>query len=447
MTAEVLIELGLTGESDVFAARQIGRECAAAFGMDRLDAIRVATAISEVGRDVVATGGGRARFRVDAANELCIDVIGIADRARWATSIAAAERLVDGVTPVTQQPGAGVTLCKRFGASVDRSAPRLDEVRNELAALSSQNPTDELREQNRELIAALDEVRAQKSTLEVVNHELEETNRGVMALYSELSEELERTNRGVVALYAEIDDKNERLREASEAKSRFLRSISHELRTPVNSILGLSRLLTDPAAGESLTNEQAAQVAFVRASAQDLLSLVNELLDLAKAESGRLDAVVDDVDVAALFDELRGTTEPLLRPGVALEVARPTGLRPLRTDPALLRHVLRNLLSNAAKFTDAGTVRLSAEADESCYRLTVQDTGIGMSAEDRGQIFDEFYQARTPLHATAKGTGLGLSFVQRVATALGATIEVSTELGAGSTFVVVLPSTPEGGQP
>ena len=447
MTAEVLIELGLTGESDVFAARQIGRECAAALGMDRLDAIRVATAISEVGRDVVATGGGRARFRVGAANELCIDVIGIADRARWATSIAAAERLVDGVTPVTQQPGTGVTLCKRFGASVDRSGPRLDEVRNELAALSSQNPTDELREQNRELIAALDEVRAQKSTLEVVNHELEETNRGVMALYSELSEELERTNRGVVALYAEIDDKNERLREASEAKSRFLRSISHELRTPVNSILGLSRLLTDPAAGESLTNEQAAQVAFVRASAQDLLSLVNELLDLAKAESGRLDAVVDDVDVAALFDELRGTTEPLLRPGVALEVARPTGLRPLRTDPALLRHVLRNLLSNAAKFTDAGTVRLSAEADESCYRLTVQDTGIGMSTEDRGQIFDEFYQARTPLHATAKGTGLGLSFVQRVATALGATIEVSTELGAGSTFVVVLPSTPEGGQP
>ena len=109
---------------------------------------------------------------------------------------------------MTQPPGAGVTLCKRFGASVDRSVSRLDEVRNELAALSSQNPTDELREQNRELIAALDEVRAQKSTLEVVNHELEETNRGVMALYSELSEELERTNRGVVAMYAEIDDKN-----------------------------------------------------------------------------------------------------------------------------------------------------------------------------------------------------------------------------------------------
>lgn len=447
MTAEVLIELGLTAESDVFAARQIGRVCAAALGMDRLDAIRVATAISEVGRDVVATGGGRARFRVDAANELCIDVIGVADRARWATSVAAAERLVDGVTPVPQQPGAGVTLCKRFGASVDRSAGRLDEIRNELAALSSQNPTDELREQNRELIAALDEVRAQKSALEVVNHELEETNRGVMALYGELSEELERTNRGVVALYAEIDDKNERLREASEAKSRFLRSISHELRTPVNSILGLSRLLTDPAAGESLTSEQAEQVAFVRASAQDLLSLVNELLDLAKAESGRLDAVVEEVDVAALFDELRGTTEPLLRPGVALEVLRPTGLRPLRTDPVLLRHVLRNLLSNAAKFTDAGSVRLSGEADESCYRLTVQDTGIGMSTEDRGQIFDEFFQARTPLHATAKGTGLGLSFVQRVATALGATIEVSTELGAGSTFIVVLPSTPEGGQP
>ena len=447
MTTEVLFELRLTEESDVFTARQLGRECAVALGMDRLDAIRVATAISEVGRDVVATGGGRARFRVESANELCIDVLGVAGPARWAASVAAAERLVDGVMPVTRQGDDGVTLCKRFGVSVDRSVDRLQQVRSRLAALSSQNPTDELREQNRELIATLDEVRAQKSALEVVNHELEETNRGVMALYSELSEELERTNQGVVALYAEIDDKNERLREASEAKSRFLRSISHELRTPANSILGLSRLLTDPVAGDSLTSEQAEQVAFVRASAQDLLSLVNELLDLAKAESGRLDAVVDDVDVAALFDELRGTTEPLLRPGVALEVVRPVGLRPLRTDPALLRHVLRNLLSNAAKFTAAGTVRLSAEADESGYRLTVADTGIGMSTADREQIFDEFYQARTPLHATAKGTGLGLSFVQRVATALGATIEVSSELGAGSKFIVVLPSPPEGGQP
>ena len=133
--------------------------------------------------------------------------------------VAAAERLVDGVMPMARQGDDGVTLCKRFGVLVDRSVDRLQQVRTRLAALSSQNPTDELREQNRELIATLDEVRAQKSALEVVNHELEETNRGVMALYSELSEELERTNQGVVALYAEIDDKNERLREASEARA------------------------------------------------------------------------------------------------------------------------------------------------------------------------------------------------------------------------------------
>ena len=167
-------------------------------------------------------------------------------------------------------------------------------------------------------------------------------------------------------------------------------------------------------------------------------------LDLAKAESGRLDAVVDDVDVDGALRGAprhdRAAPAAGRRPG-----GGPTGRpAPPENRPGAAASRPRNLLSNAAKFTAAGTVRLSAEADESGYRLTVADTGIGMSTADReAQIFDEFYQARTPLHATTKGTGLGLSFVQRVATALGATIEVSSELGAGSRFVVVLPSPEE----
>src|SRR6185503_11454944 len=149
-------------------------------------------------------------------------------------------------------------------------------------------PLDELSEQNQQLIAALDEVRAQRDDLARLNAELEETNRGV------------------VALYAELDDKSEQLREASEAKSRFLANVSHELRAPVTAVIGLSRLLLDPAS-EPLGTEQRRQVELIGGSAGDLLTLVNDLLDLAKAEAGRVEPNWVEVDLKALFGQLRGT--------------------------------------------------------------------------------------------------------------------------------------------
>ena len=260
-----------------------------------------------------------------------------------------------------------------------------------------------------------------------------------MALYQELSGELETTNQGVVALYAEIDDKSRQLREASEAKTRFLRNISHELRTPGNSVLGLSRLLLH-AEAEPLTEEQRRQVEFIEASALDLVRLVNELLDLARAESGHIEPTVDDVDLQKLFGELEGTTAPLVsRPGVTLVVedASPVGV--IRTDRALLAHVLRNLLSNAVKFTEAGEVRMSAQSDGSVVRITVRDTGIGIAPEDQPQVFEEFFQVRTRLQAGAKGSGLGLPFARRIANILGGDLTLSSDLGEGSTFVVELP--------
>ena len=279
-------------------------------------------------------------------------------------------------------------------------------------------------------------MRRQKSDLEIANRELEETNRGVLALYDELSTELERTNKGVVALYAEIDDKNRQLREASESKSRFLRSISHELRTPGNSILGLTRLLLDAGSGDPLSAEQQEQIGYIRISAEDLLRLVNELLDLAKAESGHLDADLRQVSLRELFGELRGTTEPLLRPGVRLVAADPGPADELRSDPELIRHVLRNLLSNAAKFTESGEIALSAHRQDDRVLIEVRDTGQGMSPDDQARVFEEFFQARTPLHATVQGTGLGLPFAQRVAGALGGQITLHSEPGTGSVFAL-----------
>lgn len=282
--------------------------------------------------------------------------------------------------------------------------------------------------------ASAAELRAAREEIAQLKAELDECRKGVTEAY----DELERTNQGVVALYAEIDDKNLQLQEATAAKTRFLRSISHELRTPVNSILGLTALLLDPRQPERLSAEQTEQVEFVRTSAADLLRLVEELMDLAKAESGRLVPVPREVSLPDLVGELHGMVEPLLRPGVRLEV-RTSGGEQVRTDADLLRHVLRNLLSNAAKFTADGaiTVSVTVSAPER-FQVEVADTGVGIAPDDLPRIFEEFYQALSPLQAGVRGTGLGLSFAQIVARALGGEITVHSEPGVGSSFLLTV---------
>jgi signal transduction histidine kinase len=302
-------------------------------------------------------------------------------------------------------------------------------------------PFDELAVQNQQLIATLDEVRAQRDDLARLNAELEETNRGVMALYHQLSDELEETNRGVVALYNELDEKSVQLRAASEAKSRFLANVSHELRAPVTAIIGLGRLLSDDSS-DPLTPEQERQVELIRGSAADLLSLVNDLLDLAKAEAGRLEPNWSDVDLKAVFGQLRGTLRPLAtRPEVEFVVEEPAVAR-LRSDEVLLAQVLRNLLTNAIKFTAEGSVRLSAVAAGSEVELTVADTGAGIPPELHERIFEEFYQVPGSYALSGKGTGLGLPYARRLVGILGGALRVTSEPGVGSTFTVSLPVSP-----
>src|ERR1700728_320861 len=187
--------------------------------------------------------------------------------------------------------GQVVLMAKRRPQHV---TPDLLAVRERLAALLPESTLDELRRNNQDLIATLEYVTQQKEQLLLLNAELQETNRGVMALYNELSEELEQTNRGVVALYRELDEKSEQLGAASESKNRFWANVSHELRTPLNSITGLTRLLADPAGG--LDAEQLYQVGLIRNATASLLTLVNDLLDVATAESGQL--VIEPTEVS-----------------------------------------------------------------------------------------------------------------------------------------------------
>lgn len=444
MTANSLLRFRLRAEQDIFVVRQLGREVTKAVGLESQDQTRVATALSEVARLILAAGrDAEVLFGVTTGqvSTLLVEtehpVPG--DAARLAPLLRQVGRLVDTMEVGDGGTGTVVRMSRRLPPSAPLlTTERMDHIRADLAGHVPGTPFDELVVQNQQLVHALDEVRTQRDDLARLNAELEETNRGVMALYHQLSDELEETNRGVVALYAELDEKSVQLRAASEAKSRFLANVSHELRAPVTAIIGLGRLLADESS-DPLTAEQRRQVDLIRGSATDLLRLVNDLLDLAKAEAGRIEPNLTDVDLKAVFGQLRGTLRPLAtRPEVDFVVEEP-GVPGLRTDEVLLSQVLRNLLTNALKFTASGSVRLTAARIGDDVEFTVADTGSGIPAELHDRIFEEFYQVPGSKALSGKGTGLGLPYARRLVNVLGGALLVSSEVGSGSTFTVRLP--------
>ena len=256
-----------------------------------------------------------------------------------------------------------------------------------------------------------------------------------------LNQELQDTNRGVVALYAELDERADHLRRADELKSRFLSNMSHEFRTPLNSILALSRLLLGRADGE-LTPEQERQIQFIRKAAESLTELVNDLLDLAKVEAGKIVVTPIECSAEGLFATLRGMLRPLLvGDGVALVFEDPADVPALLQDEGKLSQILRNLISNAIKFTERGEVRIwaSYEEDTDAVTFAVRDTGIGIAEEDLEIIFQEFGQVANPMQRRVKGTGLGLPLSRKLAELLGGSLTVESAPGEGSVFSVTVP--------
>lgn len=255
-----------------------------------------------------------------------------------------------------------------------------------------------------------------------------------------LRAELEETNQGVLALYAELDQQAEQLREVSELKSRFLSYMSHEFRTPLGSILSMTRLLEDGIDGP-LTEEQRRQVRFISGSASELREMVDDLLDLAKIEAGRITISPAWFDLMDLFAALRGMFRPLIEENrVDLVFEDPPALPLLYTDDKKLAQILRNFISNALKFTPNGQVVVSAKlVDAHSVCFSVRDTGIGIPQDLLPTLFEDFVQVDTPLQKRLRGTGLGLSLCKRFAELLGGEVGVTSELGVGSEFHVKLP--------
>ena len=252
--------------------------------------------------------------------------------------------------------------------------------------------------------------------------------------------ELAETNKGVVALYAELDDRAEQLRQATELKSRFLSYMSHEFRTPLGSIVSLSRVLMDHMDGP-LTDEQERQVRLIRGSAEELIEMVNDLLDLAKVEAGRISISPEWFEMVDLFSALRGMFKPIIsKQSVDLIFEEPKNVPMLFTDHKKLSQILRNYISNALKFTQKGSVRVSAECkDSEMVIFSVADTGIGIAKEHQKELFNDFVQVDSPVQKHLRGTGLGLSLSKKLAELLGGNVGIEGDLGKGSIFSVTVP--------
>ncbi|MGV9251996.1 ATP-binding protein [Streptomyces sp. NPDC003697] len=443
-----LITIVLREGGDVVTLRRCTQSACRALGLTGSSLVRLTTVVSEVGEHLLGAAGLTAQLCLEESDGVVVAVrFGWREARRPPSALlSAAKRLLDESRLLSAEGGGrhDLLLAQRTPAPTTSVGELVTDVRGKLAgADTAADLIEALRTQNRQLLAALEESQYQQEELQRLNAELEETNAGVVALYSELASELEETNSGVVALYAELEDKTRQLELAHEYKTRFWASVSHELRSPVNSVIALTRLLLDCGA-DPLSDEQRQQVALVQASGSTLLALVDELLDVAKAESGRLEPHPVEVDLRSVLHQLRGTLRGTAQPGVALHIPGDVQWGPLVTDEVMLTRILRNVLSNALKFTVEGSVTLDVsereDEDGSRFVFCVQDTGVGIPAADIEHVFEEFYQVRGPHQRGRSGTGLGLPYARRLTELLNGGLTLDSEVGTGTRVTVAIPA-------
>jgi signal transduction histidine kinase len=433
--------ISLHFDYDLVAARRRARQIAGLLKFDEQDQTRIATVASEIARNALRYGrGGKLEFSVDRQDGAQSMVMTITDRGpgienlddvlrgRYRSTtgmglgILGARRLMDDFT-ITTAPlkGTTVVMKKRLPRHVEELTPAaIIKLVDQLAQQRPESPIEEIQQQNGELLQALGNLNERQDELERLNQELEDTNRGVLALY------------------AELDEKAVSLRRADSLKTRFLSDMSHEFRTPVNSILALSQLLAEA----PLDDEARKQLSLIRRSAEDLEALVSDLLDLAKIEAGKTDVRPAELEVPNLFSALRGMLRPLLvNRSLSLVFEEVEDLPVMFTDEGKLSQILRNFISNALKYTESGEIRVTAAhvPERGTIIFSVRDTGIGIAPEDQDRIFDEFTQIDNPMQRRQKGTGLGLPLTRKLAALLGGAVGLRSEPGIGSTFTAEIP--------
>ncbi|MGK5055565.1 response regulator [Janthinobacterium sp. LB2P49] len=309
----------------------------------------------------------------------------------------------------------------------------------------TQQLNEELEVQQEELRTANEELGEQSRVLEQSQAHLEEQKAALEQSNEQLAVQalsLDQKNMAIGEAHAQLEARAEELQRASRYKSEFLANMSHELRTPLNSSLILSKLLSDNSGG-NLTPEQVTFAQTIYSAGNDLLTLINDILDISKVEAGKLELTPEAVP----FDELLSSMKMLFgaqaqQKKLVFDVkVAPDAPPSLVSDRQRLEQILKNLLSNAIKFTDAGTVSLHVgTAADGQVRFQVQDSGIGIADDQQQKVFDAFHQADGTTSRRYGGTGLGLSISRDLAALLGGSIELASTPGQGSTFTLVLPA-------
>jgi len=428
-------------EQDVVAVRQRARLIAELLGFENVEQTRIATATSEIARNAFRyVGEGKAEFIFEDKTSPQKLMVRISDRG---TGISNLDDVLDGRYQSTTGMGMGLVGTRRLMDDFDvRTCPQGTTV-----AIAKDLPRHLAALQGRDVLRIGDKLIHDKPTLasqevDRQNQELLETLQ-LLEIKNErlnaLNLELEETNRGVVALYAELDEKADQLRQADQVKSRFLSYMTHEFRTPVFSSLNLTRFLLDRTDGD-LSPEQEKQVSLIRDSMQALAALVNDLLDFSKVESGKLTVDAENCSLDEIFAGLRGMFRPLaLNPEVQLSFEACDEIPPLYTDEGKVSQILRNFISNALKFTEAGEINVRARYQDGTVFISVQDSGIGIPQENHQLIFEEYSQVKNALQRKSKGTGLGMPLSKKLAELLGGHVELESQPGVGSTFHLVIP--------
>jgi CheY-like chemotaxis protein/signal transduction histidine kinase len=344
--------------------------------------------------------------------------------------------------PVTEREQAFMSL---IGPAVGSSvAAVLYHQRLQQSLEEQQQLNEELQVQQEELRTANEELEEQsraleesQTALENQQAELEQTNEQL----AEQASNLDHKNAALTVAQNQLRDRALELERASRYKSEFLANMSHELRTPLNSSLILAKLLSDNAAG-NLNEEQVRFAQTIYSAGNDLLNLINDILDISKVEAGKLELVPEELPLRRVVEGIARTFEPLARQKSLefLVTVDPSVPATLHTDRQRLEQVLKNMLSNAVKFTDAGRVSLDVSANgDGWIQFRVVDSGIGIAADQLERIFDAFHQADGSTARKYGGTGLGLSISRDLAGLLGGAIQVASEPGKGSTFTLSLP--------
>jgi signal transduction histidine kinase/DNA-binding response OmpR family regulator/CHASE3 domain sensor protein len=331
--------------------------------------------------------------------------------------------------------GLPISLAVRGAKDRSRLEDLLEETQRQAEELQTQQ--EELKVSNEELEEQSRALEEASSRLESQHAELEQTNAQLEQQAHLLEQQKEALQEATVA----SQQKAEELARTSQYKSEFLANMSHELRTPLNSSLILAKLLADNKEG-NLNPEQVKFAQTISSAGNDLLALINDILDLSKIEAGKIEVQPESVPFVRVLNELTEMFQPVARQkGLTFTTSVADGLTAIDTDAQRLAQILKNLLSNAFKFTARGEVALHITATEGGIAFAVRDTGIGIAPEQHATVFEAFRQADGSTHRRFGGTGLGLSISRDLARLLGGDLTLESTPGEGSTFTLMLPLT------